>query len=110
LELFETIRPHLGTIGIRRAHPVFNAKTGETEMSTTTYDRMAYETKATVEFPIEQHLKNRKSCSREEEFRSALGSYLEDYRQHNAMIATGRHNLHSSHFKFFERFTDWICG
>jgi hypothetical protein len=110
LELFETIQPGLRTIAARRGHPVFNAKTGESKMSSITFDRRAYETNATVEFQSERHLKSRRKCGREEEFRFALDSYLEDYRMHNAMIAGGHPITHSGRFKFFKSFTGWRSG
>lgn len=79
-------------------------------MSSITYDKRAYETNATVEVQSERHLKNRRKCSREEEFRFALDSYLEDYRMHNAMIASGRPTTHRSWLKFFKSFTGWSSG
>jgi hypothetical protein len=79
-------------------------------MAAITYDGTPYETKAKVELPTKQQLESRNKYSREEEFRSALDSYMADYQKYHATIANKRGQIHTAHFAFFKRFADWIGG
>jgi hypothetical protein len=93
LELFGTIQAGLGTIGTCLAHPVSNAETGELTMTDITYDWMPLWTEAETDVPTKHSVKSNKEHRREEEFRSALDSYMANYQKHRAMMsrAKGRH-------------------
>jgi membrane-associated HD superfamily phosphohydrolase len=56
-------------------------------MSTITYNWAPFEIETEVETPTKSPIKISNRCSREEEFRAALDSYMADYRKHRAMIA-----------------------
>jgi len=52
-----------------------------------TYDWMPFETETRTEALTNHSIKINKKYSREEEFRSALDSYMADYGKHHGMIA-----------------------
>jgi hypothetical protein len=57
-------------------------------------DWMPFVTKAETETPIQHPAKGSNANRREEEFRTALDSYIADYRKHRAMIANrSRHQI-----------------
>lgn len=72
-----------------------------------TYDWMPFETETKTEAPTNHSIKINKKYSREEEFRSALDSYMADYRKHHAMIANKARGTHNTRFTFLPRLANW---
>jgi hypothetical protein len=52
-----------------------------------TYDWMPFETETKTEAPTNHSIRINKKYSREEEFRSALDSYMAEYRRNRDLIA-----------------------
>jgi hypothetical protein len=52
-----------------------------------TYDLMPFETETNTEAPTNHSIKFNKKYSREEEFRSALASYIAEYRRNRDLFA-----------------------
>ena len=74
-------------------------------MSAITSDWTLSETEA----PTKQSVKVNRKYSREEEFRSALDSYIADYQRH-LDVMTGNTDRHGgyAHFTFFPRLAAWL--
>jgi hypothetical protein len=70
-------------------------------------DWMPFVTEAESEAPTDHSIKINKKYSREEEFRSAVDSYMADYRKHHATIANKARGTHNTRFTFLPRLANW---
>ena len=60
-------------------------------MSAITFNWAPFEIETAIEAPTKNPIKTSSPCSREEEFRTALDSYLASYRNHKVRTANKDH-------------------